>query len=147
MVWAQVLQLFQSFAFNGTNLTDPVGIKAPADFEISAVSDGTGFTDTLTVQPVSGTISNNLVYVRLKAGLSVATYANELITLNTAGAVSKTVNCTGNVVNPSPNITTPSVSNLNGFNYNAVTGGPSASQSFTVGGLYLSDVLGVQSTT
>jgi hypothetical protein len=41
----------QSFVVSAT-ISQPLGIKAPSDYEISLSSNGTGFTDSLTLSPL-----------------------------------------------------------------------------------------------
>ena len=71
----------QSFSFLASNLTDVVGVKAPADFEIASTLNGT-YGDSLTFNPSSGIIASTTIYVRLKAGLSLGNYSNENIILH-----------------------------------------------------------------
>lgn len=126
--------LEQSFTVSGTRLTSGITVTAPASFEISKTS-GSGFTNTLTITG-SGTIANTTIYVKLKSGLSVGTY-NETITASSSGAASKTVDCAGTVT------TTPSAPILNAnasfslFNYLSSNSGPSANQTITISGAYL----------
>ena len=54
----------QTYTVEGTELTDSILIVAPSGFEISP--DGTTYTDTLTLDPVSGTVSQTTIYVQFK---------------------------------------------------------------------------------
>ena len=94
----------QSFTVAGTSLTAPIVITPPADFEVSVLSGGIFYsssslpTNTISLSPSAGAV-NATIYVRLKAGLSVAGYGPESITLSSTGFTSKTVTCSG-YVNP-----------------------------------------------
>ena len=52
----------ESYIVTGSNLVDSIYIAAPAHFEISTAS-GTGFTSSLALAPVSGSV-NQTIYVR-----------------------------------------------------------------------------------
>jgi len=126
----------QNFSVSGTDLTDNIVITAPSNYEISETS-GSGFTSPITLTPSGGTVNATTIYVRLKDGLSVATYNGEDITASSSGAADKTVTCNGSVTGPTPTITL-STSTLSGFTY--VEGnGPSAEQNFSVSGTDLTD--------
>ncbi len=136
----------QSFSLSGTTLdgTD-VTITPSTDYEISLTS-GTSFQSTaITITAFDGTATN--VYVRLIAGLSIADYNSELITISGGGASDISVTCNGSVSDiPSPVLTANPVI-LNGLNYFEGSG-PSAEQSFTLSGTTLdgSDVTITPST-
>ena len=93
----------QSFTVGGTSLTAPIIVTPPADFEVSVLSGGMFYsstsspTNSISLTPVGNAVSAT-VYVRLKAGLSVATYGPENITLSSTGFTSKTVSCIGSVL-------------------------------------------------
>ncbi|MBK6282517.1 MAG: hypothetical protein IPF54_07470 [Draconibacterium sp.] len=53
----------QSYTVSGTNLTAEIILNAPADFEISTNS-GSGFSSSLSLSPISGTVVSTPVYVR-----------------------------------------------------------------------------------
>ena len=87
----------QSMTVSGTSLTNSLIINSPIDFEISL--DGTNFQSTpINLTSVNGNVSSTLIYVRLKAGLPVNVY-NEQMTLTTVGATTVLVTCSG-AVNP-----------------------------------------------
>ena len=93
----------QSFTVGGTSLTAPIIVTPPADFEVSVLSGGMFYsstsspTNSISLTPVGNAVSAT-VYVRLKAGLSVATYGSENITFSSTGFTSKTVSCIGSVL-------------------------------------------------
>jgi len=116
----------QSFVVSGTNLSANITVTPSASFEISTTS-GSGFVST----PVTVT-SGTPIYVRMKIALGVGSYAENIV-LSTTKAIPVNVLCSGTVIN-SPTINT-SKSALVGFIYSGA--GPSAEQSFTVTGSYL----------
>jgi len=83
----------------GKNLIGSFIVTPPADYEISL--DQTNFYSTpLTVpQAPTGTVTNVPIYIRLKAGLAIGGY-NENITCSTAGLVATLVPVTGTVTSP-----------------------------------------------
>lgn len=93
----------QSFTVGGTSLTAPIIVTPPADFEVSVLSGGMFYsstsspTNSISLTPVGNAVSAT-IYVRLKAGLSVATYGSENITFSSTGFTSKTVSCIGSVL-------------------------------------------------
>ena len=122
----------QFFVLTGSNLNSDVIIEAPDNFEISITQNGT-YSGSLTLTPSEGTI-NQIIYVRMKSGLSAGSYGPSSINLNATGAVTKTVALSGQVVNSATLIVTPII--LGGFSY--VSGnGPSSAQSFIVSGASL----------
>lgn len=88
----------QSFSVSGSNLTSNVSIDAPTNYEIST---GTGVSfsaaDPITLTPSSGTLNETTIYVRLKSGLNVGEYNNEVITAAATDADDATVTCSGNI--------------------------------------------------
>ncbi|MEW5847126.1 MAG: DUF5018 domain-containing protein [Bacteroidota bacterium] len=91
----------QSFTVEGSNLTDNITVTPPANYEISLTS-GSGFaSDPIVLNQSGGSVSSTPVYVRLKAGLAVGSY-NEDITLTSTNALPKSVSCSGTVYLPEP---------------------------------------------
>ena len=86
----------QSFLVSGTNLTENIVLKAPTNYEIST-SSGEGFTDSLNISQIGGTVAITTIYVRLKAGLDLGDYNSENITVSSTGADNKIVSCSGTV--------------------------------------------------
>lgn len=127
----------QSFAISGSNLTNGLTVKVPAEYEISTNS-GTAFTpltSPFTISQSGGLISPVTFYIRLKAGLTQNTYTGN-ITL-TSGSLVENIALSGSVALP-PAVITTSTANLSGFTY--VEGsGPSAQQSFTLSGSNLTN--------
>ncbi len=124
----------QTFTVSGSTLSGDISVTPPTNFEIS--TNGTDFySSAIGITPTSGSVSATTVYVRLKSGLAIGSYANENITLSATGAISQTVKCSGQV---SASVATiSSVNTLNGFFY-LFGNGPSVTQNFTVSGTSLS---------
>lgn len=124
----------QTFTASGAFLTSNISVTAPTDYEISLTS-GSGFTSVVTLPQIGGFVSATTVYVRLKAGLAVGAYNSEVITLASTGAANEAVTCAGTVFPTTPAISvSPTV--LYDFTY-VVGAGPSAEQTFTVSGVFL----------
>ncbi len=63
---ASVFPNVQIIQVSGANLTAAISLTAPNGFEIS-LSGTTGFSNSLTLTPVGGTVNSTAVYVRLAA--------------------------------------------------------------------------------
>lgn len=103
----------QEFTVSAENLTSNLVVLAPSNYEISPLS-GTSFIpmNNITIAHSSGIVSNIVLYVRLKQGLSANSYTGN-ISLTSAGTTTKNITLSGNVVNP-PAINT-SVSSITGL--------------------------------
>lgn len=86
----------KSFTVSGANLTGDITVSTNSEnFEIS--SDNSNWqTSDITISKGSGTVSATTIYVRLKSGLSSATY-NGKITVSSDGADDKEIALTGTV--------------------------------------------------
>lgn len=65
-----------NYALTGINLTPAtgyVGLKAPANFEIS-LNESTGFGDTLTLAYADNSLTQTQIFTRLKSNLNVGVY-------------------------------------------------------------------------
>jgi len=89
----------QSFTVNGTSFSGNITVTPSTNMEISSAS-GTGFQSTALIV----NSNNNVIYVRLKAGLAVGTYNTDNITM-TSGATTNTIACRGIVLSSSLAIT------------------------------------------
>jgi M6 family metalloprotease-like protein len=87
----------QSFNLSGTNLDGTqVAVSAPTNYEVS--TDNSSFSSSVNVSYTAPTLSSTTIYVRLKAGLSVADYNNENVTCDDNGTASDvTVSNSGEV--------------------------------------------------
>ena len=125
-----------SITLTAANLTSGGGditITASTNFEVSTTSSTTGFGASATMPYTgTGTIASNTLWVRLKAGLSAATYSVETIDIS-GGGTTASFTAAGSVTSP-PTLT-PSVASITGLNYTGT--GPSSSQSFTFSGANL----------
>jgi hypothetical protein len=91
----------QSFTVSGLNLEGNITLTAPANYEIST-SAASGFGASITLTTSSKSVAETPIYVRLKTGLSVNTYSNEIITIASTNTTSKEVTCSGRVIKPAP---------------------------------------------
>lgn len=129
---------YQSYSISGTYLTGYPGditISAPTNYEIS-LSSGSGYTNSLDVPYSSTILANTTIFVRLKTGLSIGTYNSEIITNAGGGASTVNITCNGNVTDVPPPTLQVSQTSLSGFDYTEGNG-PSAAQSFSLSGTYL----------
>ncbi len=91
-----------SFSLNGSYLTVPVTITAPAGFEVSTNATS-GFASGITVTPVSGSVASTLIYVRLSDTATVinSPYSGDIVCSST-GATSINVATASSTVTPKP---------------------------------------------
>lgn len=90
-----------TLTISGDNLTSNIVITPPANYEISLTS-GAGFVaapSTLSVNQSGGNIVGEprTLYVRLKSGLAIGTYNNEVFSATSTGAVSRSFTASGTV--------------------------------------------------
>ncbi len=109
---AQVFRLSGKY-LNGSSIT----VTGSANYEVSL--NNITFSSTVSVPYSSATLGWTPVYVRLKAGLAINTYNNEIISNAGGGAATLNVTCNGSVT---PVSTCPSGLPLyENFNYAAGT--------------------------
>ena len=92
----------QSFTISGINLTSNITVTPNTYYEISQTS-GSGFSQSpIILEPVNGIIEETSIFVRLKAGLSVGDY-NQNITISCSDVDDIQVACSGTVTaQPTP---------------------------------------------
>ncbi|MFD2529533.1 T9SS type A sorting domain-containing protein [Polaribacter marinaquae] len=83
----------QNFSVEGLFLTDDFIIAAPENFEISFSQD-TDFASSLSITPADGKIED-IIYIRLKAGITVPGNYQGDVTLSSAGVTAVTFNAEG----------------------------------------------------
>jgi len=91
----------QSYVLSGSSLVPASGnitITGTVDYEVS-VNNST-FGNSVSVAYTSSTLSNTPIYVRLKSGLALGSYNNNMITNSGGGATSVNVTCNGTVTVP-----------------------------------------------
>lgn len=91
----------QNYQLSGSSLNPASGnitITGNAYFEVSL--NNTDFSGSVTVPYSSSTLSNTIISVRLKSGLTQGVYNNTLITNSGGGAPTLNVSCSGNVTEP-----------------------------------------------
>lgn len=122
-----------SFVVDGTNLSPASGSLSVAlvnsnssAYELST-SPNSGFGASASLAYSSGTLADTKIYVRMKSGLSVGNYAED-IEVSGGNASTVTVSLDGDVVSPTITVTP---STLNSFLY-MIGNGPSSSQFVTV---------------
>lgn len=90
-----------SIFVEGLFLTNDITVTAPINFEVSLTS-GTGFSNSVTVPQVAGTVANTEVFVRLASGLAINSYSGD-ITVASAPVADQTVALSGNVFGAATN--------------------------------------------
>jgi hypothetical protein len=85
-----------SYTVSGSNLTNDITITVPTDYIISTTS-GSESASTITLTKSGGTVSVTTIYVKLKSGLSIASYNAENIVNASIGATTQNVSCSGDV--------------------------------------------------
>lgn len=90
----------QSFSLSGSNLTSNISVVPPANYEVST-SSGSGFAPSIQLTPISGTLSNTPIYIRLNA-TNLGSY-NGNISI-TSGSLSESIAITGNTSNSTTNL-------------------------------------------
>ncbi|MDD4218249.1 MAG: T9SS type A sorting domain-containing protein [Bacteroidales bacterium] len=131
----------QSFTLSGTLLDDSDVIITPStSYEVSLTSGGTFQSTAITLPTYDG--ADTEVYVRLIAGLAIADYNSELITITGGSADAISVECSGSVSEYVAPELDANPTSLSGFNY-LFGFGPSPEQIFSVTGTNLdgSDVI------
>jgi len=84
----------KNFTVSGSDLANDVTLTAPTNYELSH-SPSNGYFDSETLSPVSGTLDETTIYVRLKAGLEVGDYTGNLTIV--CGSLSQSVALSGTV--------------------------------------------------
>ena len=93
----------QNASVSGTNLAADVVVNAPDHYEVCTSQNG-NFSQSITLTPHDGTLENAAIYVRLKAGLDVGDYNEELTV--TCDNLTRTIALSGNVTSM-PTVATP----------------------------------------
>ncbi len=115
----------QNYTLSGQNLTGNITVAAPTGFALS--TDGTTYTSNLSLPATF----NGLVYVRL-TGAAAGNFSGNIVHSST-GATNVNLAVEGTVTDPTPTINI--TANLSPFG--TQLGTPSAAQSYTVTGLFL----------
>ncbi|MEY4307827.1 MAG: hypothetical protein RL422_30 [Bacteroidota bacterium] len=100
----------QTFTVSGTNLSSNITISAPTGFEVS-LSSASGFSSSVTLLKGAGTsISNTIVYVRLKNTNSAGQYTGNMV-VSTTNSADQNIYVFGDVTT-SPAITAQPLSSV-----------------------------------
>lgn len=86
---------------SGQGLTAPININAPPGFEVS-LAQGSGYSNTLPITLVAGTVNNTAVYVRSAANAPAGSISG-MVKLTTTGYPDQTVMVVG-FVNAAPTV-------------------------------------------
>ncbi|WP_162844817.1 tandem-95 repeat protein, partial [Pelolinea submarina] len=85
----------QTYTVSGSNLTEDIGISAPAGFELS--TDDITYSSTLAISPTEGTVEETTVYVRLASSAVEGTFSGN-IAHSSDGAATKNLAVSGEVL-------------------------------------------------
>lgn len=107
----------KTFTLSGSDLSTDIILTAPSNFELSFVPES-GYFDNEQFSPVQGIVSEQLIYVRMKAGLEAGTYSGEL-TIASSG-ITSSISLSG-FVEPQP-ITIAEAHALNANEYGCIEG-------------------------
>ncbi|MEI6948175.1 pectinesterase family protein [Paraflavisolibacter sp. H34] len=88
----------QTFPVSGTNLAGAISLTAPAGYQLS--TDGTSWSSSLSLNPVSGTVASTTVSVRLNAA-AIGSYGG-VIEVTSAGTPTLTFAVSGATADPVP---------------------------------------------
>ena len=126
-----------TFKIAGTNFTNSTGNITVTPSSNIEIFDGATWQATAFILPfTASTISTSQIYkVRLKAGLAIATYASELVTISGGGATNATISVSGNVVAVPVLSTSPT--SYTGLTYVLGAGPSTASATFAITANYL----------
>ena len=89
----------QSFIVSGVNLTNPLIVTAPANYQVCKTVDGT-YASSVSYTAVECAASSKTVYIRLVAGLNVGTYnyaAASGVSISSTGATTQSAALNGSV--------------------------------------------------
>jgi gliding motility-associated-like protein len=100
---AGVASANKTFTLDATNLVADLVITAPTGYELCLTAGGT-FTTSLTISPVSGAVTNKVIYVRLASTATNGASGN--IRLTSTNAADIDVSTGTAVINSAPAITT-----------------------------------------
>ncbi len=131
----------QTYTVNGINLEADIVLTAPTGFEIST-SASTGFANTLTLTQSGGNVATTTIYVRI-ASTAIAGTPNGNITHTSLDAITKNIAVSGSV-SPFQEIIlagTPLIA------FTTFVSTPSATQSFTVSGINLTNDITLNAPT
>lgn len=92
----------QSFTVSGSMLTNDIVVTPPTGFEVSLTA-GSGYLPFLSISPVSGTVANTTVYIRLTN--SAINGASGRVTVASIGSSTRSSQIITAVVNAIPTIT------------------------------------------
>jgi len=123
------------YTVSGANLTGPITVTAPLNFEISPNNSTNSFGGSLNLTPSSGSLLSVPVYVRIKSTAPLGA-ASGTITHSGGGAIPLALAVSGEVASGVPSLTL-SPSSLS--NFFSIQGKPSASQSYLISGKNLSN--------
>jgi DNA/RNA endonuclease G (NUC1) len=128
-----------AYALTGSNLTNPIIVAAPANFEVS--KDNASFAGTQTLDPeITGAVSAQ-IYVRIKGNTAAGNVSGAVS--HASGSATANLNVSGTVVSSAPNLSlsTTSITGLSALQNSAGT-----SSSYAVTGANLTGNIAVSAS-
>jgi hypothetical protein len=90
----------KTFSVEGSNLTADISLSlGESNYEMS-LTEGSGYTNSLTLTQTAGAVAATTIYVRLKAGLAVNASYSGSVALTSTGATNKAISLAGSVTQP-----------------------------------------------
>lgn len=90
----------QTFSVEGSNLTADISLSlGESNYEMS-LTEGSGYTNSLTLTQTAGAVAATTVYVRLKADLAINASYSGNVALTSTDATAKAVSLEGSVTQP-----------------------------------------------
>ena len=133
----------KSYSVSGANLAGAITVTAPSPFEISLNNGGGPFSNTVILTPSSGVLSSVPVYVRISSNAFTGAVAGT-ITHSGGGVSQQNLAVSGDVSSGSPSL---SLSGSNLANFFGILGKTSASKSYLVSGVNLSNSITVATSS
>ena len=130
----------KSFVVNGVGLTSStatVTVTGSTNYEVSTTSSSTGFGATASLNASAGSISSASVWVRLKEGLSVGNYNNEIISFGGGGVTGINISCSGTVSTKALTVTASGPGKI----YGTALAAGASSTNFTASGMLAGEVV------
>ena len=87
----------QSFTVAAVGMAGDVTVAAPSNFQVSKTGSTSGFANSVTLSPSSGTVSSTTIYVRMITDLAEGSYGPSNVTVSGNYAASVNVSVSGTV--------------------------------------------------
>lgn len=127
-----------NYTVSGANLTENITVSTATGSGFEVSSDNISFGNSVVLSPVSGTLSNATVYVRLAASGTTGPISGTVTHTGSGIAAAQTLGVSGNVISTAPTLVL-STNAISGFT--AVQNTPGGSKTYTVSGNFLTNAI------